>query len=203
MNLNFKIPDNLTRGYGLFENFLAKKRAQKADKLIDNNLRSGRILDIGCGSYPYFLSLTRFQEKYGLDNTYNHEIINNQKINILKLDIEQTLLPFPDQYFDVVTMLAFIEHVNPDRLPILLQEIKRVLKKNGQLIITTPPSWVKRLLFVLSIINFVSKVEIKDHKNSFTEKSLVGIVEKANFPSEKIRCGLFLYHLNRWLTARK
>ena len=36
-------------------------------RLIPSHLRSGRILDVGCGSYPYFLAHTEFAEKFALD----------------------------------------------------------------------------------------------------------------------------------------
>ena len=58
---------NYTRGGGLLEPALARYRANMANKLIPEQLRSGRILDVGCGSYPYFLSHTAFAEKYAID----------------------------------------------------------------------------------------------------------------------------------------
>jgi len=58
---------SFTRGKGLLEPFLARMRAKTANGLIPDELRSGRILDIGCGSYPYFLSHTAFEEKHALD----------------------------------------------------------------------------------------------------------------------------------------
>ena len=58
---------NVTRGSGYLEKFLAKKRLQMANKLIPTSFRQGKILDIGCGSYPYFLLNTPFRKKYGID----------------------------------------------------------------------------------------------------------------------------------------
>lgn len=60
----------ITRGYGLLERFLAKKRAQKANELIPQLYRKGRILDIGSGAYPFFLLTTSFSEKFGVDRTF-------------------------------------------------------------------------------------------------------------------------------------
>ena len=57
----------MTRGKGLLEPMLADLRAQRANKLIPTNLRNGRILDIGCGSFPYFLAHTAFAEKFAID----------------------------------------------------------------------------------------------------------------------------------------
>lgn len=57
----------VTRGNGRLEGFLARLRARMANRLIPDELRSGRIVDIGCGSYPYFLTTTTFAHRYGLD----------------------------------------------------------------------------------------------------------------------------------------
>lgn len=51
---------NVTRGYGLLEYFLAIQRTKIANKFIDGAHRNGRILDIGCGSYPIFLLTSKF-----------------------------------------------------------------------------------------------------------------------------------------------
>ena len=56
-----------TRGKGLLEPTLAHLRTQRANRLIPTDLRAGRILDIGCGSFPYFLAHTSFEEKFAVD----------------------------------------------------------------------------------------------------------------------------------------
>lgn len=57
----------VTRGYGLLEYFLAIQRARIANKFIEDTHKNGRILDIGCGSYPIFLLTSKFMEKIGID----------------------------------------------------------------------------------------------------------------------------------------
>lgn len=52
---------SVTRGHGVLEPLLAKLRAKKANALIPEPARAGRILDVGCGSFPFFLSGTRFR----------------------------------------------------------------------------------------------------------------------------------------------
>ena len=61
--LNLNKSQNVTRGHGLLESLLARLRANGANKLIPSEFRNGRILDIGVGSYPYFLSHTSFVNK--------------------------------------------------------------------------------------------------------------------------------------------
>jgi len=52
--------------------------------------------------------------------------------------MEPGKLPFPDESFDVVTALELVEHITEDEAQRLLAECKRVLKKGGCLVITTP-----------------------------------------------------------------
>src|SRR2546423_15607544 len=59
----------VTRGHGLLEGFLARQRVRRANSLIPESARAGRVLDIGCGTYPLFLLSTAFHERYGLDRS--------------------------------------------------------------------------------------------------------------------------------------
>ena len=114
---------NVTRGYGFLEKFLAEQRCRKANQLIPSSARSGRILDVGCGSYPLFLLNTSFSKKYALDKmiSANQKQTAEQGIIFAHCDFElQESLPFEDNFFDVVTMLAVFEHIKPEILGRLL-----------------------------------------------------------------------------------
>lgn len=58
---------HVTRGCGILEGILAKKWVKTANKLIPSIHRKGRIADIGCGTFPFFLINTEFTEKYALN----------------------------------------------------------------------------------------------------------------------------------------
>src|SRR5512143_796957 len=105
-----------TRGKGLLEPALARLRMQRANRLIPVALRSGRILDIGCGSFPYFLAHTAFKEKFAVDQLpMPEETAARNRIEFFSLDLNhEPHLPFEAEYFDVVTLLAVVEHLNPD-----------------------------------------------------------------------------------------
>ena len=77
-------------------------------------------------------------------------------------------MPFDDDYFDVVTMLAVFEHIAPERLGNVLKEISRVLKKGGMYIMTTPAVWTDSILRVMAKLRLVSPVEIAEHKGSYS-----------------------------------
>ena len=57
----------MPRGRRLLEPVLVRLRARQANPLIPEPLRGGRVLDIGCNSFPYFLSHTSFKEKFAID----------------------------------------------------------------------------------------------------------------------------------------
>jgi SAM-dependent methyltransferase len=198
---------NATRGFGLLEGFLAKKRAQKANSLIPQHHRSGRILDIGTGAYPVFLLKTSFFEKFGIDKAFPSSIrtdTNNHPLTLMYHDIEsEDPLPFNDEYFDVVTMLAVFEHINPQRLPKVFQEVNRILKRGGILIITTPAEWTGFILSGMARFRLVSNLEIGDHKRLYSAESIVNMLKQCGFPPENIQFGSFELHMNTWATAMR
>ena len=192
----------VTRGKGLLEPFLARQRAATANRLIPADLRSGRILDVGCGSFPYFLSHTSFKEKFAIDQlppAKEHGDIHWHTLNLN----EQPNLPFEPDYFDVVTMLAVAEHLNPASLERLLQEAHRTLRPGGHLIITTPAAWSDGLLHAMAKLNLVSEEEINEHVYAYTLPLLGWYFGRAGFEMGRVRFGYFELGLNMWAIAER
>jgi SAM-dependent methyltransferase len=191
----------VTRGTGLLEGFLARARARRADALISSDLRGGRILDIGCGSTPYFLAHTSFKEKFAIDQSHPAEAGD---IRWHALDLNRSPeIPFEDGFFSAVTMLAVIEHLNPASLVRLFQESHRVLAPGGVVVLTTPASWSNGLLKTMAMVNLVSAEEIDEHVFTYTLPLLGWYFGKAGFAMERVRFGYFQMMLNLWATARK
>ena len=197
----------VTRGSGTLENWLAKQRCHIAQKLIPSNSRAGRLLDIGCGTRPYFLLHTEFAEKHGLDKTIDAASVDcsaGQNISLRHYDIEkENLMPFDEHSFDVITMLAVMEHIEPDQLVGKLMEIHRILKPGGIFIATTPAAWSDGLLKGMARINLVSAEEIQEHKAAYTHQKLRYSLHSAGFGKQSIQCGYFEFYLNLWVTAMK
>lgn len=192
-----------TRGNGLLEVFLAKKRANKANSFISDKLRNGRILDIGCGSYPYFLINTKFNEKFGLDPSLTDLEVGKDKINLQKLDITKNKLPFKKNYFDVVTMLAVFEHLDNAKLVKILKEIKEVLKLNGVFIITTPSPWSDKLLHRMATVGLISSEEIHEHKTHHSKKTIEDLIVSSGFKKNKLTSGYFELGFNMFFVVKK
>ena len=190
-----------TRSFGLLEGFLAKKRAQKADCLISEQCRQGTIVDIGCGSVPLFLQLTKFNKKIGVDQIERKDL-EIDGISFVEQDMTKDItLPFEQGSVDVVTMLAFIEHVEKDNLPDIFSEIHRILKIGGRCIFTTPSKWTENLLKTMAIIGLVSKEEIREHKPLLSTKTIIDkIAGKSQF---QIKHGYFECFMNRWFELKK
>ena len=195
---------NPTRGFGLLEGFLAYRRTKIADKLIPNILRKGKILDMGCGSIPFFLLRIKFNEKYGMDSSLKLRSFDEKKINLIPSNIAKGKpLPFEDNFFEVVVLLAVLEHLEDEEAGFILSEIRRVLKKNGRFILTTPAPWAGGLLKFMSKLKLISQNEIDDHKGRNNYYKVKDFLQQVGFKKENIKSGHFEFFLNNWVYADK
>ena len=112
-------------------------------------------------------------------------------------------LPFEDEYFEAITLLAVVEHLDPSSLVSLFREVYRALRPGGSLILTTPAAWSDRLLRWMSRINLVSAEEIDEHVYAYTLPLLGWYFGRAGFSLDKIEFGYFELWLNLWARASK
>jgi len=111
------------------------KRIKESVNLADIN-DNLKVLDVGCGEGFLLREIRKRNEKCELHGS-------DINLNIKKLSIDADLriadvrnLPYRDDYFDVVFALDVLEHIN--EMDLAIKEIKRVLKRDGKLIITAP-----------------------------------------------------------------
>ena len=77
------------------------------------------------------------------------ETARRNEIEFYTLNLNQEPhLPFAADYFEAVTLLAVVEHLNPDSMALLFREACRVLKPGGIVVLTTPAAWSDGLLKV-------------------------------------------------------
>jgi len=81
------------------------------------------ILDLGCGK-------TKYPKSIGID-------INKKSDADIIFNIEEGI-PFPNNQFDLVYSSHVLEHINPKKLVFVLEELWRVTKPTGQIIINVP-----------------------------------------------------------------
>jgi SAM-dependent methyltransferase len=196
---------NYTRGRGLLEPILARLRTERANRLIPPALREGRILDIGCGSFPYFLAHTAFKEKFAVDQLpLSAEAAAGSKIEFFELNLNrEPKLPFEAEYFDAVSLLAVVEHLSPDSMAALFTECRRVLRTGGMVVLTTPAAWADGLLHLMAHLNLVSAEEIHEHAFAYTLPLIGWHFGQAGFEMKKLKFGYFELMLNMWATATK
>jgi len=92
------------------------------------------MLDIGCGPRGSLEWGNNLSERIGLDtlvNEYRHLGINKHKMQYIDAPAEE--IPYADGYFDVVSSINSLDHV--DDVDAAIQEIKRVTKSGGQIIL--------------------------------------------------------------------
>ena len=194
-----------TRGSGLLEPTLAHWRARRANDLIPADLRAGRILDIGCGSFPYFLANTAFREKFAVEQLpLPGQVTSELKIEFFNLNLnEKPALPFEAGFFSVVTLLAVVEHLNPNSMALLFRDILRVLQPGGRVVLTTPSAWADGLLKWMARLDLVSKEEINEHAYTYTLPLIGWYFGQAGFNMSKIKFGYFEFGMNMWATAER
>ena len=108
-------------------------RINEKYKLLDLGFGGGMVLKILSKKYKdiKLFGIDFSEESIKLGNKNNMKDIKNGKITLLQADIEK--IPFPENYFDVVT--AFQTHYHWQNLDKKIIEIYRVLNENGQFII--------------------------------------------------------------------
>jgi SAM-dependent methyltransferase len=146
--------------------------------------KGSRVLDIGIGPGVVSLVLNKLGahvtgldtwEEYsaGYDNRSGdrHEIVERLQANGIDLLIHDAErgLPFDSDSFDIVLFLDVIEHLS-DSPRLILESVRRVLRPNGYLVVTTPNvvNLRNRILFSLGKSPFV------DFRNSFRSSKYFG-----------------------------
>ena len=197
----------VTRGHGLLESFLAKKRRDKAIALIGPQARLDSLLDIGCGAYPAFLASVLAKDRVGIDQTINDATLRQFEtigVQLVQQDVTRDpVLRLESDRFDAVTMLAVVEHIPLRIAAQVISEVHRTLKPGGVFILTTPAAWTDPILRTLACLGLVSAEEIDEHQSLFTRKSLFNLLAKDAFQPNNIRVGIFELGMNLWARAVK
>jgi len=108
-----------------------------------------KVLDVGCGDgriYPFLLN-----EGLVAKNIHGVEVSHARidRCNALgwknaKYIASGSELPYKDGTFHIINFMEVVEHVPLDNIDAVLYEIRRVLIKDGVLLITTPNYPIKR-----------------------------------------------------------
>lgn len=139
-----------------------------------NGAGQAKILDIGCGTGMMLNYLLKYGEAWGIDN--NLRAVEYARIKCPKASIILGTVPqdLPDDKFDLITALDFIEHIYDDRG--ILGAMANNLKEKGILAITVPA--YQSLWTSHDDLNF--------HKRRYLAKELKDKIEKSGLAMRKI-----------------
>lgn len=127
-----------------------------------------KILDVGCGTGKNMEELSSLGEVWGVDISDEALLFCKRRnlTNVKKGEAE--VLPFDSDIFDTICILDVLEHVDDGKA---INEIRRVLKPNGRVIITVPAfSWL-----------WSKWDEILHHKRRYTKEKIGKILVDNGF----------------------
>jgi len=189
-------------GYQEFKNRIVTPWTQFAFNVCGCKV-GDKVLDIGCGRGEMLkLCAQNKIEVLGIDYSKAALLIaqkaleQNIKTRLVKANAVN--IPFSDSEFDAVFMMDIIEHLYPDELNYSLQEVSRVLKPGGRLVVHTVPN-LNYYLYVYPVFRKLMKIAGKDipkdprervyhghvHVNEQNMKSLKGILARNGFQVRK------------------
>ncbi len=121
------------------ERYLDTERYNILTKLVHKFAKGNSVLiDTGCGNAPYFKFFPQIT-KIGLDSDGQS---NSNTKNMYPEDVFITALgtrlPITDSSIDIVISSEFIEHLPKEWHKKYLEELRRVLREDGIIILTTP-----------------------------------------------------------------
>ena len=156
------------------------------------NQNRGRVLDLGCspGHLAMALSKAGFQvQGVDLNAVWLSKYAPGwpERLRITHTNIEQDPLPFASDSFDLVIFTEVLEHIAITDPCVILQEIRRVLRPGGRMILSTPN--VANLSNVVAFVQgenvfwppnmFYGSVD--RHNREYTPAELLQLVQKAEF----------------------
>jgi len=154
--------------------YLQNVRISKAKQFV----KSGDVvLDIGSHDGVMFEQFQGLIKKgVGIDPSLS-KVINEKNY---------TLIPgfFPDvcppEKFDMITMLAVLEHIPTDKQKQLAKDCFMFLNKGGRVVITVPSPQVDMILDVLTSLKIIDGMAVHEHYG-FKPKDTLNIFEASDF----------------------
>jgi 2-polyprenyl-3-methyl-5-hydroxy-6-metoxy-1,4-benzoquinol methylase len=119
---------------------------------LAGELRGKRVLDVGCGRGELVLqSAMRGAEAWGIDYAQAAVEISDRaltdadpahrdRVHVAQMDVKA--LEFSDAFFDCVFMMDVVEHLYPAELARAYDELSRVIRPGGRLVLHTSPNKV-------------------------------------------------------------
>lgn len=162
---------------------------ERINRIVEFAGSGEKILDVGCGTGVIGEKLiSKGNKVYGID--LSRGAVKNAMKRGIKAKVHDILkeLPYRDNSFDGIILGEIIEHVvDTDGF---LQRVRKKLKKNGYVIITTPnlASFGRRLMLLLGMnphIEYCLRTDSAGHVRYFVKSTLFKLLEDNGFKVEK------------------
>ena len=156
MDKEIRIRGNSTTDYSsnsarVYENYwedgeISEQTQHKNDYILGhffpNKIENKRILEIGIGGEGGIIfNLRNNNEVFGIDvSKSSQKNCKNLGINIITQNVDKEALPFGIDFIDVVFAFEVFEHLAAPQY--VLEEIRRVLKPEGILLLSTPNPYI-------------------------------------------------------------
>jgi ubiquinone/menaquinone biosynthesis C-methylase UbiE len=176
------------------------------DKIAKYSNSNSKAIEIGPGSGVYLPTLCKHFESVvasDIENVYLNNVEKFKKdFKNLTLTIDDiTASSFPENSFDFVLCTEVIEHIADSQKA--LESIKKILKADGILILSTPQKYsfmeltckIAFLPIIIDLVRFVYKEPILEtgHINLLTEKDIKEQIEIAGFSIlDEFKSGLYI-----------
>lgn len=165
------------------QRYWIRARVKKILEMV-SSCNANVILDVGCGT-GVITELIGKDRVVGIDIDKNCIKFATKRVRTKSFVIgDATILPFKNNYFDLVVAAELIEHVDS---PLFIKEVKRILKSGGYFILSTP-----NYLSLWPVVElFWSKCkqrryDVGEHISKFTCSKLRKLLKKNGFIIEKM-----------------
>jgi len=153
------------------------------------------ILDIGCGTGTHLELYQRYQcNLYGLDLSPSMLQVASNKLNgTAQLALgDATCMPYEDARFDLVIAMLALHEMSPKIRPQVLLEIKRVLKKDGRILLIDFHNgpyqpfqgWVSKGIIIIAELA-AGRHHFINYRNFMDEGGLDRLIYQHSFQIEK------------------
>jgi len=131
--------------------------------LNDYVAQNGRILHAGAGEGEVDINIATYWNLFSIDFSAQaiskHHFLHSSRFGVDRISQADIFeLPFPSKCFDAVFNLGVMEHFTEIEIYKALEEMKRVIRVGGRIIIYWPPVWGLSV-FVLRIAKWLLKLK--------------------------------------------
>lgn len=179
------------------DRFIQRLRIDQAIKWIPNG---SRVLDVGCHNGALFERLgERIEAGIGLDPELGGPL-EVGRARLIPGSFPDALEPLATDPFDVITLLAVLEHIPDGQKGAVAGDCHRLLRPGGRVVLTIPSAHVDKILVVLLALRLIDGMSLEEH-HGFDPLSTPAIFAGQGFEPEAAQ--RFQFGLNHLFVFRR